>query len=61
MFISVPSASSEALVLRSVELPFDGQTVSLLASVVKNPQEFYCRINNQKRMIPSGLQDKIIG
>ncbi|CAG12609.1 unnamed protein product [Tetraodon nigroviridis] len=45
---ALPSASSEALAWCCAELPFDGQTVSLLASVVKNPQEFYCHINNQK-------------
>lgn len=44
--ISVPSASSEALAWRCAELPVDGQAVSLLASVVKDPQEFYCHISN---------------
>lgn len=40
--------SSEALAWRCVELPVDGQTVSLLASVVENPQEFYCHMSNGK-------------
>ncbi|XP_056882911.1 tudor domain-containing protein 1 isoform X2 [Takifugu flavidus] len=46
--ISVPSVSSEALAWRCVELPVDGQTVSLLASVIENPQEFYCHMSNGK-------------
>lgn len=46
--ISVPSASSEALAWCCAELPVDGQAVSLLASVVENPQEFYCHISNGK-------------
>lgn len=48
LYISVPSASSEALAWRCAELPVDGQAVSLLASVVENPQEFYCHISNGK-------------
>ncbi|XP_029705362.1 tudor domain-containing protein 1 isoform X5 [Takifugu rubripes] len=46
--MSVPSVSSEALAWRCVELPVDGQTVSLLASVIENPQEFYCHMSNGK-------------
>ncbi|XP_059180349.1 tudor domain-containing protein 1 [Centropristis striata] len=42
----VPSPASETLVWSCIELPSDGQTVALLASVVENPSEFYCRINN---------------
>uniref|UniRef100_H2U1B9 Tudor domain containing 1 n=1 Tax=Takifugu rubripes TaxID=31033 RepID=H2U1B9_TAKRU len=38
----------EALAWRCVELPVDGQTVSLLASVIENPQEFYCHMSNGK-------------
>uniref|UniRef100_A0A671WXD7 Tudor domain containing 1 n=1 Tax=Sparus aurata TaxID=8175 RepID=A0A671WXD7_SPAAU len=43
------------------ELPSDGQTVALLASVVENPQEFYCRINNptdHQRLIELGAELK---
>uniref|UniRef100_A0A8C3ALW9 Tudor domain-containing protein 1 n=1 Tax=Cyclopterus lumpus TaxID=8103 RepID=A0A8C3ALW9_CYCLU len=39
-------AACEPLVWSCTELPCDGQTVALLASVVENPQEFYCCINN---------------
>ncbi|TWW81247.1 Tudor domain-containing protein 1 [Takifugu flavidus] len=46
--VHVPSVSSEALAWRCVELPVDGQTVSLLASVIENPQEFYCHMSNGK-------------
>nr|XP_046232521.1 tudor domain-containing protein 1 isoform X2 [Scatophagus argus] len=43
---SVPAPACEPLVWSGTELPCDGQTVALLASVVENPQEFYCRINS---------------
>uniref|UniRef100_A0AAQ4QZE9 Tudor domain-containing protein 1 n=1 Tax=Gasterosteus aculeatus aculeatus TaxID=481459 RepID=A0AAQ4QZE9_GASAC len=41
-----PTAACEPLVWSCTRLPCDGQTVALLASVVENPQEFYCRVNN---------------
>uniref|UniRef100_A0A3P8TKQ9 Tudor domain-containing protein 1 n=1 Tax=Amphiprion percula TaxID=161767 RepID=A0A3P8TKQ9_AMPPE len=37
---------TEPLVWSSIELPCDGQTVALLASVVENPGDFYCQIAN---------------
>nr|XP_020506867.2 tudor domain-containing protein 1 [Labrus bergylta] len=43
------------------ELPRDGRTVALLASVVENPGEFYCRINNptdHQRLIELGAELK---
>lgn len=61
---SVPSVSSEALAWRSVELPVDGQTVSLLASVIENPQEFYCHMSNGKGtfyLLSQTWNPKIIG
>ncbi|XP_069547383.1 tudor domain-containing protein 1, partial [Brachyistius frenatus] len=36
----------EPLVWSCTELPCHNQTVALLASVVENPEEFYCHINN---------------
>ncbi|KAM3591615.1 uncharacterized protein V6R79_004845 [Siganus canaliculatus] len=43
-----PQASTQpSLVWSCTELPSDGQTVLLLASVVTSPQEFYCHINTQ--------------
>ncbi|KAE8284044.1 Tudor domain-containing protein 1 [Larimichthys crocea] len=42
----VPDPVSEPLVWSFIDLPCDGQTVALLVSVVENPQEFYCHINN---------------
>ncbi|XP_070708417.1 tudor domain-containing protein 1 [Pempheris klunzingeri] len=50
----VPASACEPLVWSSAELPCDGQRVALLASVMENPQEFYCCIDNladQKRLI----------
>ncbi|XP_076616576.1 tudor domain-containing protein 1 [Chaetodon auriga] len=42
----VPDAASQPLVWSWPELPTDGQTVALLASVLENPRDFYCRINS---------------
>ncbi|KAG8008701.1 Tudor domain-containing protein 1 [Nibea albiflora] len=42
----VPAPGSEPLVWSFIDLPCDGQTVALQVSVVENPQEFYCHINN---------------
>uniref|UniRef100_A0A8C4HZP5 Tudor domain-containing protein 1 n=1 Tax=Dicentrarchus labrax TaxID=13489 RepID=A0A8C4HZP5_DICLA len=56
-----PSPACEPLVWSSAELPSDGQTVALLASVVENPGEFYCRINNptdHQRLIELGTELK---
>ncbi len=53
MCSSVPTPASEPLVWSYTELPCDGQTVALLASVVENPQEFHCRINNPKGTVVS--------
>lgn len=50
---SVPTPACEPLVWSAAELPCDGQTVALLASVVENPGEFYCRINNPAGMVVS--------
>ncbi|XP_070847181.1 tudor domain-containing protein 1 [Chaetodon trifascialis] len=41
----VPDPASEPLVWSWPELPTDGQRVALLASVLENPRDFYCRIN----------------
>ncbi|KAF3704392.1 Tudor domain-containing protein 1 [Channa argus] len=38
--------NSEPLVWSCTELSRDGQTVALLASVLKNPGEFYCHMDN---------------
>lgn len=46
MFSSVPAPACEPLKWSRAELPCDGQTVAVLASVVENPRDFYCRINN---------------
>ncbi|XP_028423126.1 tudor domain-containing protein 1 isoform X3 [Perca flavescens] len=57
----VPAPACEPLVWSCSELPCDGQTVALLASVVENPQEFYCRINNpidHQRLIELGAELK---
>ncbi|KAM9336898.1 tudor domain-containing protein 1 [Symphorus nematophorus] len=57
----VPTPPSEPLVWSCTELPCDGQTVALLASVMENPQEFYCRINNpidHERLIELGAELK---
>lgn len=43
---SVSPTVSEPMVWSSAELPSEGQTVALLASVVENPGEFFCRIDN---------------
>uniref|UniRef100_A0A3B5BFI9 Tudor domain containing 1 n=1 Tax=Stegastes partitus TaxID=144197 RepID=A0A3B5BFI9_9TELE len=42
----VSSPVPEPLVWSRSELPCDGQTMALLASVVEDPGEFYCRIDN---------------
>ncbi|XP_074476299.1 tudor domain-containing protein 1 isoform X2 [Sebastes fasciatus] len=57
----VPPPACEPLVWSCTELPRDGQTVALLASVVENPGEFYCRINNpadHQRLIELGAELK---
>uniref|UniRef100_A0A8C9WZY1 Tudor domain containing 1 n=1 Tax=Sander lucioperca TaxID=283035 RepID=A0A8C9WZY1_SANLU len=57
----VPAPACEPLVWSCSELPCDGQTVALLASVLENPQEFYCRINNptdHQRLIELGAELK---
>ncbi|XP_068440058.1 tudor domain-containing protein 1 isoform X2 [Clinocottus analis] len=58
----VPSpAACEPLGWSCTELPCDGQTVALLASVMENPQEFYCCINNpadHQRLIELGTELK---
>uniref|UniRef100_A0A671WVF3 Tudor domain containing 1 n=1 Tax=Sparus aurata TaxID=8175 RepID=A0A671WVF3_SPAAU len=56
-----PPPACEPLLWSYTELPSDGQTVALLASVVENPQEFYCRINNptdHQRLIELGAELK---
>ncbi|KAM8730279.1 tudor domain-containing protein 1 isoform 2-T2 [Acanthopagrus schlegelii] len=56
-----PPPACEPLLWTYTELPSDGQTVALLASVVENPQEFYCRINNptdHQRLIELGAELK---
>ncbi|XP_035513908.1 tudor domain-containing protein 1 isoform X3 [Morone saxatilis] len=56
-----PTPACEPLVWSSAELPSDGQKVALLASVVENPGEFYCRINNptdHQRLIELGTELK---
>lgn len=50
---SGPPPACEPLLWSYTELPSDGQTVALLASVVENPQEFYCRINNPTGIVVS--------
>ncbi|XP_074520237.1 tudor domain-containing protein 1 isoform X2 [Halichoeres trimaculatus] len=42
----VPTPACEPLKWSCAELPSEGQTVELLASVVENPGDFYCHINN---------------
>ncbi|KAK9530366.1 hypothetical protein VZT92_011871 [Zoarces viviparus] len=57
----VPPPACEPLVWSCTELPRDGQTVALFASVVENPQEFYCRINepaDHQRLIELGMELK---
>ncbi|KAI3365245.1 hypothetical protein L3Q82_010339, partial [Scortum barcoo] len=57
----VPPPDCGPLVWSCAELPRDGQTVALLASVVENPQEFHCRINNptdHQRLIELGAELK---
>uniref|UniRef100_A0A3Q3X8T6 Tudor domain containing 1 n=1 Tax=Mola mola TaxID=94237 RepID=A0A3Q3X8T6_MOLML len=44
----IPPPAREPLVWSCSELPCDGQTVALLASVVENPHKFYCHINNPR-------------
>lgn len=53
MCCSVPPPACEPLVWSCTELPCDGQTVALLASVVENPRELYCRINDPKGIVVS--------
>ncbi|XP_070783515.1 tudor domain-containing protein 1 [Enoplosus armatus] len=56
-----PTPACEPLVWSCTELPTDGQTVALLASVVENPGEFYCHINNptdHQRLIELGTELK---
>ncbi|CAK6974631.1 LOW QUALITY PROTEIN: tudor domain-containing protein 1 [Scomber scombrus] len=53
---------SERLVWSSAELPSEGQTVALLASVVENPGGFFCRIDNptdHQRLIELGAELKL--
>ncbi|KAM6963471.1 tudor domain-containing protein 1 [Tautogolabrus adspersus] len=57
----VPPPACEPLKWFHTELPRDGRTVALLASVVENPGEFYCRINNptdHQRLIELGAELK---
>ncbi|XP_010790420.1 tudor domain-containing protein 1 [Notothenia coriiceps] len=57
----LPPSACEPLVWSCAELPSDGQTVALLASVLENPLEFYCRINNptdHQRLIELGAELK---
>ncbi|XP_042364583.1 tudor domain-containing protein 1 [Plectropomus leopardus] len=57
----VPAPATDPLVWSGTELPCGGQTVALLASVVENPGEFYCRINNpadHQRLIELGADLK---
>ncbi|XP_023281805.1 tudor domain-containing protein 1 [Seriola lalandi dorsalis] len=57
----VPTPAGEPLVWSFAEIPCDGQTVALLASVVENPGEFYCRIDNptdHQRLIELGAELK---
>uniref|UniRef100_A0A7N8WS55 Tudor domain containing 1 n=1 Tax=Mastacembelus armatus TaxID=205130 RepID=A0A7N8WS55_9TELE len=42
----VPDPVKEPLLWSCTELSCDGQTVVLLASVIENPGEFYCRVDN---------------
>lgn len=53
MCSSVPSPACEPLVWSWTELPTDGQTVALLASVLENPQDFYCCINSPTGIVVS--------
>lgn len=46
----MPTPACEPLVWSCTDLSCDGQTVALLVSVVENPGEFYCRIDN-----PAGI------
>ncbi|KAF6724964.1 Tudor domain-containing protein 1 [Oryzias melastigma] len=51
----------DPLVWSCAELPSDGQTVALLASVVKSPAEFYCCVNNSndyQELVELGVQLK---
>lgn len=45
-FSSVSLPAREPLVWSFTKIPCDGQTVVLLPSVVDNPGEFYCRVDN---------------
>ncbi|XP_071319718.1 tudor domain-containing protein 1 [Trachinotus anak] len=57
----VPTLACEPMVWSFAEIPCDGQTVALLASVVENPGEFYCRIDNptdHQRLIELGAELK---
>uniref|UniRef100_A0A4W6CCG7 Tudor domain-containing protein 1 n=1 Tax=Lates calcarifer TaxID=8187 RepID=A0A4W6CCG7_LATCA len=51
----------EPVVWSFLEIPCDGQTVALLTSVVENPGEFYCRIDNptdHQRLLELGAELK---
>ncbi|XP_069374095.1 tudor domain-containing protein 1 isoform X1 [Paralichthys olivaceus] len=51
----------EPLVWSFPEIPCDGQTVALLPSVLENPGEFYCRLDNpadHQRLIDLGAELK---
>ncbi|XP_035001876.2 tudor domain-containing protein 1 isoform X2 [Hippoglossus stenolepis] len=53
--------ASEPLVWSFPEFPCDGQTVALLPSVLDNPGEFYCRLDNpadHQRLIDLGAELK---
>ncbi|XP_039990647.1 tudor domain-containing protein 1 isoform X2 [Xiphias gladius] len=57
----VPTPASEPVVWSFTEIPCNGQTVALLASVVENPGEFYCRVDNptdHQRLIKLGAELK---
>ncbi|XP_026206588.1 tudor domain-containing protein 1 isoform X2 [Anabas testudineus] len=58
---SMPTPTCEPLVWSCTDLSCDGQTVALLVSVVENPGEFYCRIDNpadHQRLIELGTELK---
>uniref|UniRef100_A0A8D3BWW7 Tudor domain containing 1 n=1 Tax=Scophthalmus maximus TaxID=52904 RepID=A0A8D3BWW7_SCOMX len=57
--VSLPAR--EPLVWSFTKIPCDGQTVVLLPSVVDNPGEFYCRVDNladHQRLIELGVELK---
>ncbi|XP_042253348.1 tudor domain-containing protein 1 isoform X1 [Thunnus maccoyii] len=58
----VSTPVGEPLSWSCAELPSEGQTVALLASVVENPGEFFCRIDNptdHERLIELGIELKL--